>query len=147
MEGALRRAAPLLVLALLPGCAGHRAGWASRGRYEVLYETPSVQIRRGAQKIDPQTGELVLAWAGARTPEGQPELVACDLTVFDDHDADGAPGADEILAFRENREPTAKIVFGDVRVRPKSSATLKARIVASTAKERCVVSWRVAPDG
>jgi hypothetical protein len=137
------RFAPLL-LAILPACAGARAGWASRGRYEVLHESPSLQIRRGSQKLDPTTGELVISWVGARAPETEPELVACELSLFDDRDGDDAPDAGEILSLRENREKSRKVLFADVRVRP--CDRLRARIVASTARERCVTTWTVAPD-
>lgn len=140
------RFAPLLLLAILPACSGARSGWASRGRYEVLYESPSVQIRRGGQKLDPETGELVISWVGARAPETGPELVACELTLFDDRDADGAPDADELLSLRETRESTRKVLFADVRVRAEPSNRLRARITASTARERCVATWTVAPD-
>ena len=136
----------LLVLAILPGCVGHRAGWPSRGRYEVLYESESIQIRRAGQKLDPASGEIVLAWVGARTPEGQPDLVACELTVFDDRDGDDEPDAGEVLSLRENRERSRKVLYGDVRARAEGAQRLRARIVASTARERCVAVWTLAAD-
>ncbi|MFN0007640.1 MAG: hypothetical protein ACKVXR_07010 [Planctomycetota bacterium] len=140
------RLLPLLLLAILPACTGARAGWASRGRYEVLYESPSVQIRRGSQKLDPATDEMVISWVGARAPEGQAELVACELSIFVDRDEDGAPGAGEILSLRETRETTRKVLYAEVRVRSVPSDRLRARLTASTARERCVATWTVAPD-
>lgn len=140
------RLAPLLLLAILPACVWQRSGWASRGRYEVLYESPSVQIRRGGQRIDPETGELVISWVGARAPDASPELVACELAVFDDRDQDDAPDAGEVLSLRENREWTRKVLFSDVRVRAGRSNHLRARMIASTERERCVATWSVAPD-
>ena len=142
----MSRLALLLLLSLLPSCVWTRSGWASRGSYRVLYESPSVQIRRGGQKIDPHTGELLIAWVGARAPEGQPSLVACELTVFVDRDGDAAPGTGEILLRRECLERAGKVLFGDVRVRETGGKLLRARMVASTGRERCVVTWRVAPD-
>jgi hypothetical protein len=136
----------LLLLAILPGCAGHRTGWPSRGRYEVLHESASVQIRRSGQKLDPATGEIVLAWVGARTPEGHPGLVACELTVFDDRDGDGEPDVGEVVSLRENRETTRKVLYGDVRARAEGARRLRARIVASTPRERCVAVWALAAD-
>jgi len=141
----IRSAVPLL-LASLAACAGSRAGWASRGSYRVLHESPTVQIRRGGQKLDPRTGELTISWVGARVPEGQPELLACELTVFDDRDGDDHPDAGEILLRRESNEPADKVLFADVRLRPGASGLYRARMVASTARERCVATWRVTPD-
>jgi hypothetical protein len=144
----IRRAAlaSLLAVAILPACAGQRSGWASRGRYEVLFESPSVQIRRGPQRIDPETGEIVIQWIGARAPDGQPALVASELALFDDRDEDDVPDPGEAVSLRESREEVRKILFSDVRVRAGSSSNLRARVTASTHRERCVVSWRVAPD-
>ena len=139
--------AALLLLAILAGCTGHRAGWPSRGRYEVLYESPSVQIRRSGQKLDPATGEVVLAWVGVRAPEGHPGLVTCELVIFDDRDRDDVPDLDEVLSRRENREAwTRKIVYGDVRASVAGTERLRARVVANTPKERCVATWAVAAD-
>ena len=139
------RLAPLL-LVILPACAGARSGWASRGRYEVLLESPSLQVRRGSQKLDPETGELVISWVGARAPEDQPELVACELSLFVDRDGDEMPDAEELLTSREVRERTRKVFFADVRVRAQPSDRMRARVTASTARERCVTTWTVAPD-
>ena len=140
----MRLALPLL-LGILPACAG-RAGWASRGHYEVLYESPSVQIRRGSQKLDPATGEIVVSWVGARSPDGVPELVACELAVFEDRDGDDVPDAGEVLELREVREETHKVLFNDVRVRAAQPGLLRARMTASTPRERCVATWAVAPE-
>jgi len=135
-----------LLIAFLPACSGARSGWASRGRYEVLYESPSMQIRRGSQRLDPETGELVISWVGARAPEPGSTLVACELSLFVDRDDDGAPDAGEFLSLRETREPTRKVLFADVRVPAGHSERLRARITASTARERCVATWIVATD-
>lgn len=140
------RFACLLLLALLPACTGQRSGWASRGRYEVLYESPSVQLRRGGQRLDPETGEIVITWVGARATEEGPDLVACDLAIFDDRDQDDEPDAGEVLSLRESRERTRKILFSEVRVVPVGAKHLRARLVASNKRERCVATWDVVPD-
>jgi hypothetical protein len=132
-----------ILLAVLPSCTSAREGWARSGRYFVLSESPSLQIRRGRQVRDPQSGEILLPWVGARTPEGQPELVGCELTVYDDRDGDGTPSPGEVLIRRESHESTRKLLFADVRG---SGQTPRARLVASTARERCEVGWRLAPD-
>jgi hypothetical protein len=147
VEGALIRLAILLfALALGPSCASERAGWGSRGKYWVLYESPSLQVRRGAQRVDPRTGEIVIAWVGARAPEGQPALVDCELTVFDDQDADGVPDPAEIRSVRASGERSRKLLFGDVRARLAGARNLCVRLVASTERERCTVGWRLASD-
>jgi hypothetical protein len=140
------RAPLVLALALAAGCSSSRAGWASRGRYEVLHESPSLQVRRGSQKIDPLSGELVVAWIGARAPEGFPPLVSCELTLFHDDDGDGVPDASEVFAQRESRETSPKVLFADVRAGKPRTPPALARVVASTARERCVVSWRLVAD-
>ena len=140
------RFAALLVLAVAPACAGERAGWANRGRFEVLYESPSVQIRRGGQKIDPATGELVISWVGARTPDDEPWLFACELTVFDDRNGDDVPDVGEVVTLRESREKTHKVLFNEVRVPIARADHLRARVVANTKRERCVATWAAAPD-
>lgn len=140
------RFAVVLAVATLPSCVWQRSGWANRGRYEVLLESPSVQIRRGPQRIDPETGEIVIQWIGARAPDGQSALVSSELAVFDDRDEDLVPDAGEILSLRETREDARKVLFSDVRVRAEGASNLRARMIASTQHERCVVDWRVAPD-
>jgi hypothetical protein len=140
------RFALLLLLALAPACAGERAGWASRGHYEVLYESPGVQIRRGGQKLDPATGEIVISWVGARTPDDEPWLVASELTVFDDRDGDDEPDVGEVVTQRESREKTHKILFNEVRVPVGRADHLRARMVASTKRERCVATWAAKAD-
>lgn len=138
--------AAFLAVATSTSCVWQRSGWANRGRYEVLLESPSVQIRRGPQRIDPETGEMVIAWIGARAPDGQPVLVSSEIALFDDRDEDDVPDAGEVLSLRENREDARKVLFSDVRVRAAETSNLRARMTASTQYERCVVSWRVAPD-
>jgi hypothetical protein len=141
------RFAILLALACcVSGCASSRHGWASRGPYEVLYESPTVQIRRGPQRIDPETGDLLITWVGARAQDGQPALVVCELTVFDDRDGDDQPDAGEVLVNREDRERTHKVLYSDVRLKVREGMNLRAQMVANTFRERCSVSWRVEVD-
>jgi len=130
-------------LALVAACKSAREGWGGRGSYFFLHESSSLQVRRGPQRIDPASGELVLAWVGARTLAGEPELVACELTVYDDRDGDEAPSQAEILDRRESLEPARKVLFGDVRTRARSA---RAQLVAQTSRERCEVGWKLDAD-
>jgi hypothetical protein len=133
-------------LVLLASCASDRVGWGRRGRFWKLDETPALQVRRGPQILDPNSGEIAITWLGVRAPDGQPRLLACELTVFDDRNQNGTPEADEVVCVRESSERTAKILFDDVRVRCGAGTRLLARLVARTEDQVRNVSWSVAPD-
>ncbi len=135
-----------LGLVLATACSTDRVGWGRRGRYWKLDERPALQVRRGPQILDSKSGELAITWLGVRAPDGQPRLLACELTVFDDRNRNGTPEADEVVCVRESSERTAKILFDDVRVRPGAGIHLLARLVARTEDEVRNVSWSVAPD-
>jgi hypothetical protein len=135
-----------LGLFLATACATDRVGWGRRGRFWKLDETPALQVRRGPQILDPKSGELAITWLGVRSPDGQPPLLACELTVFDDRNQNGTPEADEVVCVRESSERTAKILFDDVRVRGSAGARLLARLVVRTEDQVRNVTWSVAPD-
>ncbi len=136
----------LAAVAILASCSADRAGWARRGSFFELHESPSLQVRRGSQYVDPKTGELVLHWAGARAPEGQPELLACELVVFDDEDGDRRAGRSEIVLVRESSTPTRKVLFDDVRTTAKPGSKLRVRFDVRTEAETCEVVWDFDPD-
>jgi len=138
---------PLLVLLLLLacGCSTYREGWGSRGRQVFLHETLPLQVRRATHRLDAEAGELVISWIGARSPPGQPRILACELVIFEDRDGDGEPGAGEVVARREVREATTKVLFADLRVRL-GEAPLVGRLAVETEAERTLVRWLVAED-
>jgi len=136
----------LALVAVVASCSTDRVGWAPRGSYWVLDETPGLEIRRGAQVADPATGEIAIAWVGARTPEPGPPLLACELTVFEDRNGNREPDAGETLATRESGNVTRKVLFGDVRARAGPGSALLARIVARTESGSRVVTWSLRPD-
>lgn len=136
----------LAVIAILASCSADRAGWARRGAYWKLHESLSLQVRRGSQYLDPKTGELVLHWAGARAPENGPEILACELVVFDDADGDRRAGRSEIVLVRESSTPTRKVLFDDVRTMPKPGSKLRVRFDVRTEAESCEVVWDFDPD-
>ena len=135
-----------IVLSLLAACSSDRAGWAGRGSYWKLHESPTLQVRRGSQYVDPKTGELVLHWAGARAPESAPGLLHCEIVVFDDADGDRKAGRSEILLVRESSTPTRKVLFDDLRTRPKPGSRLRVRFDARTEEETTEVVWDLVPD-
>lgn len=147
VEGTLRRGALLVAsLALLASCATDRAGWGARGRSWNLVESPALQVRRGPQVLDPKTSELRITWLGVRAPEGEPPILSCELTVFDDRNGDGVAAADEILCARESSEKTSMILFDEVRARLEARTRLRARLVVRTESEIREVSWSPAAD-
>jgi hypothetical protein len=133
-------------LALFASCSTDRVGWGHRGRFWKLDETPELQVRRGPQILDPKSGELTITWLGVRAPEGQPRLLACELTVFDDRNQNGTPEPDEVVCVRESSQPTAKLLFDDVRVRAGAGAHLLGRLVVRTEDQARNVTWSIAPD-
>jgi hypothetical protein len=138
------RTPALAGLLLLAACSADRAGWARRGSYWKLEETPTLQVRRGTQYLDRATGELVVNWVGVRAIEG--EILACSLVVFEDKDGDRRIDPGEALLSRESLERTKKILFDDVRVRPKTGSKLRARLELRTGEETSVVVWDVVKD-
>jgi hypothetical protein len=102
------------LVVLASGCAVSRAGWG-KGRFIVVHESASLQVRRSTIRVDEPTRDIVLNWIGARTPEGQPMLAELTVTVFDDRDRDGRIGAGEMIFQRTLRETTGKILFSDLR--------------------------------
>ena len=142
----IRRGALAALLAILAACSSDRAGWAPRGSYKRLLESPTIQIRRGSQSIDRKTGELVLPWVGVRARENQPEILACGLVVFDDRDRDRRPDEGEVLSSRESLTSARKVLFGDVRLSPPSGSRLRIRFDARTEAESSLVVWDFVPD-
>ena len=144
-----RVARPIALWALLLGlgaCSSSRAGWSSRGAYWKLHESPTLQVRRGTQWVDPATGELAITWIGARAPAGSPPLLACEVRVFDDRDGDGRPAPDESLCIRESLERTGKVLFHGLRVRARPESRLRALVTVRTSDEICEVGWLLEPD-
>jgi len=140
----MRIRASLAALSIVASCSADRAGWARRGSYWKLEETPTIQVRRGTQYVDRATGELVVNWVGARAVEG--ELLSCWLVLFDDKNGDRKVGPGEVFTARESLERTKKILFDDVRVRPPPGSRLRARLELHTGEETSVVVWDVVPD-
>lgn len=132
-----------LLLALGCGCASSRQGW-SGGRHVVLMEEPFLQIRRARQVVDEKTGDVVAAWVGARTPEGEPRLVECEIVLFADANANGTPDPGEIRAHRGSRESAVKVLFADVRA--SAEEVLLARIDVRTERKTRSVTWRFVAD-
>lgn len=146
MIRALQLVGLALALTGLHGCASSREGWG-RGRSVVLLEEPFLQLRRAPQAVDPKTGDVVLAWVGARTPETEPRIVRCELTLFVDVNGNAAPDPDEILAHRASRENAVKIMFDDIRVLAADARReVQARMDVRTERKGRRVTWRFAPD-
>jgi hypothetical protein len=134
-----------LVLAA-SSCAADKTKW-SRGDYVELKSYTSVEFRRGPMKTDPITGELTVAWAGARAPEGYPRIVDCHLYVFDDKNGNGQRDDGEVLQERFSREVSRKVLFADIHVLPSAAiGTLMAQIDLRTEARHRVVTWRLVPD-
>ena len=132
----------ILVLAgvmFLASCSVDRAGWARRGSYWKLEDTPRIQARRGSQYIDPATGEFVVNWVGARAVEGN--LLYCSLAVFNDENGNRRIDPKELLLARESLESSKKVLFDDVRVRPTPRSRLRARLELRTSEEMSVIVW------
>jgi len=87
-----------------------------KGRFVVVHEAASLQVRRSTIRVDEPTGDIVLNWIGARTPEGQPQLAELTVTLFDDRDHNERVGADEVVMQRTLAETTGKILFSDLRL-------------------------------
>jgi len=119
----------LAAAALLCSCSASRVGWG-KGRFAVVRESPTLQVRRGP--IRAEGDDVVLKWIGARTPPGQPLLAELTVTVFDDRDGDSRVGPGEMRIHRTLREPTTKILFSDLRL-PRGASDPTVLVVARTA--------------
>jgi len=127
-------------------CASDSTSW-SRGPSIELKTYTSVEFRRGPMRVDPSTGDLTIAWAGARAPEGYPRILECHLYVFDDVNGNGAPDPGEVLQERSSRDTCRKVMFDDIRLPPAAThGTLMAQIALHTEKRYRSVSWKLAPD-
>jgi hypothetical protein len=127
-------------------CSSDSTSWARGDHHEIKTYT-SVEFRRGPMNIDPRTGELSIAWAGARAPEGYPRILECHLYVFDDKNGNGAPDPGEVLQERSSRELCRKVMFDDIRVVPaQATGTLMAQIALHTERRYRSVSWKLVPD-
>ena len=147
LEGPVNRTALFAIgVAIAASCSTERVGWARRGKYWVLDQTPDLEVRRGAQVADSATGEISIAWVGVRAPEGRPQLLACELTVFEDRNGNRIPDAGEALRTRETGNVTSKVLFGDVRARVPAGVPLCAQIVAHTESGSRTVTWLLVPD-
>ncbi|MBK7878868.1 MAG: hypothetical protein IPJ77_24680 [Planctomycetes bacterium] len=122
-----------LLLALAPACSTSRAGWG-KGAWRELHEAGELQVRRAPVRVDEGTGELVLAWIGARVPEGVAGVLdGCELLVYRDDDVDRVADAGEIVLARSSAQPGRKIQFDDLRVRPaETDADLVAQLEVRT---------------
>jgi len=111
----------VLLCALLSACSASRIGWG-KGRFIVVVESASLQVRRSTIRVEDPPGDLVMNWIGARTPNGEPLLAGFSVTLFDDRNSDRVPQANEILSHRSNVERSEKILFSDIRVPAADSA-------------------------
>lgn len=121
------RACCALLCIAFAACAYSRDGWG-RGRFIVVSESSTLQVRRSTMRIEAETGDLVMNWIGARVPSGSPDLTEFAVTVFDDLDGDGEPAASEIRARRDSSEASSKLLFSDVRV-PKNAVNQNLRVL------------------
>jgi hypothetical protein len=104
-----------LVIATLAACAVSREGWG-KGRFQVVVESTTLQVRRSTIRVDDMTGDLVMNWIGARAPTGHPLLAEFTVTLFDDVNGDHVPQSNEVRSHRSSTERSEKILFSDVRV-------------------------------
>ena len=138
----------LIALAALActACSSDPSRWG-HGESHELRTYSGIEFRRGPQKVDPATGELSIAWVGARAPQGWPNLLQCHLVIFDDRNGNGVPDAGEVLEERTSREPSRKVLFEDVRARPADArGRLMAELEAKTEVKGRLVRWRLEPD-
>ena len=112
-----RAAAIALAMLACAACASDPSRWG-RGESHDLRTYSGIEFRRGRQAVDPATGELSIAWIGARAPQGSPSLLLCHLVIFDDRNGNGVPDPGEILEERTSRETSRKVLFDDVHARP-----------------------------
>jgi hypothetical protein len=140
------RVLPFVAVIVGFACSSDRTSW-SGGTYVELKTYTSVEFRRGETRIDPRTGVLSLAWAGARAPESYPRILECHLYVFEDKNGNGTPDPGEVIEERASRETCRKVIFDDIRVPSASDrAALCAQIVLHTEARYRSVTWRLAPD-
>lgn len=127
------RACLAITVAAVASCAYSREGWG-HGRYFVVSEAATLQVRRSSVRVEDTTGDLVMNWIGARAPTGSPPIASLTVTVFEDLDGDLVPDPAEIRAQREAHESGTKILFSDVRVTALAArSTLRARVETRTA--------------
>jgi hypothetical protein len=133
--------AALATVLACSSCSTDSTRWG-RGEYHELKTYSGIEFRRGPMKIDPTTGELTIAWVGARAPEGSPRIVECHLFVFDDK-----PDPGEILQERSSHELCRKIIFGEIHVHlADATGTLLGEIEVETEGRHRAVSWILSPD-
>jgi len=150
-HAALTARATLTALTLLAAlacaaCATDPSRWG-RGESHELRTYSGIEFRRGPQKVDPATGELSIAWVGARAPQGSPSLLQCHLVIFDDRNGNGVPDPGEVLEERTSRETSRKVLFDDVRAHPADAkGHLMAELEAKTEVKGRLVRWRLEPD-
>jgi hypothetical protein len=115
MEGPVKLAIACCLCAVTAACAVSREGWG-RGRFLVIVESTSLQVRRSTIRIDEAAGDVVMNWIGARTPTGEPLLAEFSLTLFEDVNGDHVPQSNEVSSHRSSTEQSEKIILSDVRV-------------------------------
>lgn len=117
----------------LTSCAASREGWG-KGRFLVVVESLTLQVRRSTIRVEDTTNDLVMNWIGARSPAGQPPLAEFSVTLFDDRNGDHVPQSIEVRSQRSSTDASAKVLFSDIRVPlDKSSATWSVLVSARTA--------------
>ena len=140
------RLLPLLAALAAVSCSSDRTSW-SHGPYVELKTYTSVEFRRGPTRIDPRTGVLSLAWAGARAPEDYPRILECHLYVFEDKNGNGTPDPGEVIEERASRETCRKVMFDDIRVASAADRTaLRAQLALHTEARYRSITWSLAPD-
>lgn len=121
------------VALVFASCAASREGWG-RGKFLVIVESKSLQVRRSTIRIDETTNDVVMNWIGARTPTGQPPLSEFSVILFEDVNGDHVPQSNEISSHRASSEPSEKIILSDVRVpAAKASGAWSVLVSARTA--------------
>jgi hypothetical protein len=108
-------AAIVITSCAITSCTASRAGWG-KGRFVVVHESPSLQVRRSTIRADETTRDVVLNWIGARAPDGQPQLAELTITVYDDVNKDARVQPGEVRFQRRASETSTKILFSDVRL-------------------------------
>lgn len=135
---------PIAVLAA--GCSSTHEGWG-RGDATEIHESPTLQIRRSAHKIDPQSGDLLIAWVGVRAPAGAPDIESGELTLYEDRNGNKFPDAGEAFDVRSSHQSCRKVLFDTLRVASESlQGRPRAWITVHTKHESYEHGWRLVPD-